>query len=222
MKNTNSRKILNTFFQILLAICIFLFSVSASVILTLSFRPLYYIDMDLLDIPQKSGLDEDTVRENYDALIDYNLRFSGDELVLPSLAMSDNGRTHFAEVKELFNVIKISALVLLPICIFGIVWFVRKKRYTFLRYAGWITVSAPIFVGLLVLINWEAIFRLFHKIVFRNEYWVFYPQYDPIIRILPSDFFMHCAVMIVALVLVSGIICLLLWRKKRLSQMIDE
>lgn len=38
-------------------------------------------------------------------------------------------------------------------------------------------------------VNWEAVFIMFHKIMFRNDYWLFDEALDPVITILPDTFF---------------------------------
>ena len=56
---------------------------------------------------------------------------------------------------------------------------------------------------------------MMHKIFFRNDYWLFNPATDPIIKILPDTFFMHCGMMIVGIVLLINIIFEIVYRKKR-------
>ena len=56
--------------NLLLALTLTLFIIGAAVVVTLHFRPLYYLDVDLLNIPALSGLPKDEIIENYNALID--------------------------------------------------------------------------------------------------------------------------------------------------------
>ena len=93
----------------ILALVLTLAIISVSVVLTLAFRPLYYLDISLLNIPEDSGYSREEIRENYDVLIDYNLSFGGGELEFPSLAMSEPGRIHFEEVRDIFNIFKYAA-----------------------------------------------------------------------------------------------------------------
>lgn len=50
---------------------------------------------------------------------------------------------------------------------------------------------------------------MFHKIMFRNDYWLFDEALDPVIKILPDAFFFHCAVMIILLILFGSLLCIL-------------
>jgi len=56
---------------------------------------------------------------------------------------------------------------------------------------------------------------IFHKIFFRNDYWIFDYTTDPVITILPESFFMHCFMMIIVIVVVISLIMYLIYRKKR-------
>lgn len=58
-------------------------------------------------------------------------------------------------------------------------------------------------------VNWEAVFIMFHKIMFRNDYWLFDEALDPVITILPDTFFLQCAVMIILLILSGSLLCIL-------------
>ncbi|MHB8131340.1 MAG: lipoprotein intramolecular transacylase Lit, partial [Mobilitalea sp.] len=53
----------------------------------------------------------------------------------------------------------------------------------------------------------------------KNDYWLFDPSTDPVITILPDTFFLHCALLIILIVLVFSIIFLVtyFWKKQHLS-----
>ena len=74
--------------NILLALALTLFIISAAVVVTLNFRPLYYLDVDLLHIAETSGLPRAEILANYNTLIDYTSISGTKELVFPTLAMS--------------------------------------------------------------------------------------------------------------------------------------
>lgn len=209
------KKCLNVLLQVLLAVCLFVFFASSAVFLTLACKPLYYLDMELLDIEEYSGFDNAEIKENYDALIDYNLPLTDGELIFPSEnMMSETAKIHFEEVKDIFDLFKYMALVSIPLCICGIWYFESKKKKEYLLYTGILTLFLPTVLGAFIALNWEKVFLTFHEIAFDNDYWIFDPYEDQIIRILPSEFFMHCAVMIVSIVFIGGGICALLyfWR----------
>lgn len=191
--------------NILLALGIMLFVCTFAVVATLFFRPLYYYDMGRLDIQGYSGLAEDEIRANYDALIDYNSVFWRGELRFPSMPMSEGGRIHFEEVKDIFDGVQVLAMVSFVAVTAGSVLKLRRRKAAFLKLAGIASLAVPAVLGALVAVSWERFFLVFHAIFFRNNYWLFDPATDPVIRILPDTFFLHCAVMILALVVCMAV-----------------
>lgn len=202
------KRIFHGIFALVLTLTI----ISLSVVGTLAFRPLYYMDMELLDIPEQSGYSKEKIRENYDVLIDYNLSFGDESLEFPSLAMSEPGRIHFEEVKAIFNVFKYMALLGTVISAAGILLFYRKREALYLKKTAILTVTLPAALGLWVALDWERAFVTFHHIFFHNDYWLFDPLTDPVITILPDTFFLHCALLILAGVVAGSVVCAILYK----------
>lgn len=203
----------NFVFHTILALVLTLTIISVSVVFTLAFRPLYYLDISALDISEQSGYSKEEIRENYDVLIDYNMSFGKDKLEFPTLAMSEPGRIHFEEVRDIFNIFKYMAMAGAVLSIGGIVFCIRKKEYKYLKLTSILAVALPAVLGLLVALNWDWAFVTFHHIAFDNDYWIFDPLTDPVITILPDTFFMHCALMILGCVVLGSIVCGLVYRK---------
>ena len=203
--------------SVLLSLAIVLLLISAAVTLTLQSRWLYYMDMEILDIPTQSGYSQEIIRENYDALIKYNSVFYSGELIFPSLPMSETGKIHFEEVKKIFSSIQIMGLILVIPVIIASIWRIKKRQYYFLKLSAILSIALPALIGLLMAINWNGFFIIFHKLFFRNDYWVFDYNTDPVIRILPNQFFLHSAVMIliIMVLLVAAILGTYLILEKR-------
>lgn len=206
--------------SILLALVLVLFIISAAVVVTLHFRPLYYWDIDLLNIVESSGYSREEIVQNYNVLIDYNSIFGPKELNFPTLAMSETGRIHFEEVKDVFLFFEITAIVAGVLSLAGILYRHFRRNSGYLLLAGILTVGIPAVLAVLIALNWDRVFVLFHKIVFNNDYWIFDAVTDPVITILPDTFFMHCALLILVLVVLGSVICLLLYRysKKKIKE----
>lgn len=191
----------------LVALVGFLFIFSVSVVLVLNLRTIYYFNIRYQNLEQSTGLSKEQIRENYDALVDYNLITKRvKELELPDFPMSERGRIHFADVKRIFEAIQ---------CLFfasGIVLVVtlfkklRRRDYGSLKLMSILTFLTPIVLGALAVLNWNSFFVTFHKLFFRNNYWIFDPATDPVIRILPDEFFFHCAVIILVFLLLGCIL----------------
>jgi integral membrane protein (TIGR01906 family) len=199
--------------QLLTAVALTLFILSASVVFTLNFRPLYYMDIQHYQLPETTGYSEEEIRENYDALIDYNSVFYRGELNFPTLSMSEGGRIHFIEVKRIFVFIE---AVLLPLGLAGSIIGIlslKKQKPAYLKLTSIFTLALPALLGLLIALNWERFFILFHHLFFNNDYWIFDAATDPVILLLPDGFFMHCALMILALIVIGSLLCFLIYRK---------
>lgn len=203
------------FTDILIGFVFTLLFISIAVVITINFRPLYYLDIDLLHIEQASGLTKDVLRENYDALIDYSSPFFTGDLVFPTLPSSENGLTHFAEVKDIFTSFYILGAITLVLGIIAIIQKAKNKDIRYLLVSSVTAVVLPIVLALFLSIDFDRAFVLFHKLFFKNDYWLFDPDKDPVITILPDTFFMHCALMIIAIVVFLSLIFLSIYLWKR-------
>ncbi len=201
--------------DILIGIVFTLLFISAAVVVTINFRPLYYLDIKLLHIEASSGLSKAVIRENYDALIDYCSPFFRGDLRFPSLAASEQGLYHFAEVKNIFDGFYILGAITL---VLGIIIMIQKKKnrdYSYLLVSSITAIVLPAIVALGLSIDFDRSFVLFHKIFFNNDYWLFDPTTDPVITILPDTFFMHCAIMIIIIVVILSAVFLTVYLQKR-------
>ena len=197
------------------ALVLLVFIMSGAVCLVLNLRPRYYADIKLMKIPEYSGLSAEAVRENYDALIDYNQVWNRNELAFPSLPMSQTGKIHFEEVKRIFDGIQIAfGLSVLP-TILILAWMMLRGRHRWVKITGLLCLGIPTAALLALLFDWQKLFVTFHQLVFRNDYWLFDPAVDPVILILPDGYFEQCAVLIVVFILLAGIVCLRLGRRRR-------
>lgn len=206
--------------NIFAALALMLFIISFSVTLTLNFRPLYYFDINYLDIESLSGYSEEEIRENYDALIDYNSMFNrNDTLEFPTLPMSETARIHFEDVKDIFVVVEYIMLITAVISVVMILLLRFKYHDVFyLKLASILTIVIPSVLAICIGLNWEQAFVTFHHIFFDNDYWLFSPKTDPIILMLPDEFFFHCATMILIIVILGSLLSYLIYRRLHRKQ----
>lgn len=192
---------------VLLALDCVLFLISAAVTAVLAFKPLYYYDMVHLELAEETGYSEEEIAANYEELIDYNLSPFQEELEFPTFPMSEEARIHFREVKQVFQFF--IRLMFLTGVLAGI-GALRKRKvqdYEYLKVAGILGIVMPVGLIVLIAVNWQWVFVLFHRLVFQNDYWLFDPATDPAILILPDTFFLHCAVLILGIVLAGAFGC---------------
>lgn len=202
------------FTDILIGIVFTLLFISIGVIAAVNFRFIYYLDISFLKIAETSGYSKEVIIENYDALIDYNSPFFSKELQFPTLPASASGLQHFSEVKNIFVSFYYIGLVSL-IAALGIILYKKRQRDRSYLLVSSITVLViPAVAAIGCAINFDATFVFFHKIFFRNDYWLFDPVTDPVISILPDTFFLHELIVIILFV-VLGSLCLFLFSRKR-------
>ncbi len=225
---------------VVMALCGMVFFITVATTITLNTRALYVHDMKKYELAQLTGYSEEEILQNYDQLIDYNFLYNDEELLtLPTLPQSDNARIHFMEVKKIFVNFQIAGLVTLGLLVFyyGISqmskwrnqnkarWLskgskeelaakaVRDRMARSLKLTGLFSVIIPAVFGGAIALNWDWAFVTFHHIMFDNDYWIFDYRTDPIIDMLPDEYFMHCAIMIIAIVVVASVICYLIGKK---------
>lgn len=199
--------------NLLTALVGFLFLATLSVVIVLNLRPIYYFNIRYQQLERETGLSEAVIKENYDTLIDYNLatkRIS--ELEFPSFPMSENGRTHFREVKRIFLAVQYLCAVSGVLLLAGLLK-IRRRDYGCLRLMAIMTCVIPAGLGIAAALSWEHFFVRFHELFFNNNYWIFDPVTDPVIRILPDAFFAQCAAAILLILILSGVVIDVMYRR---------
>jgi len=207
-KKSSGSWILNS----LTALSIAFFLISSSVKLILNSKFLYYFDIDYLKIAENYNMDKSTIKNNYDILINYIRDKNIEELNLPDFEMSPEGKIHFEEVKNIFIYIDYLFYITLALSVIFTIIQLIKRHTTFLKIASIALIALPIILAIPFAINFDATFTLFHKIFFNNDYWLFDPDLDPIINILPQEFFMHAALGILLLLIIFSIILYVIYR----------
>ncbi|TRA29845.1 TIGR01906 family membrane protein, partial [Clostridioides difficile] len=194
------------FLNVLFSICISIVIIVGVINFTVGFKQLYYFDIDYLNISELSGLSKDDIKLNYDYLIDYNLNKNVSEFKLPTLKSSPQGKIHFEEVRNIFQNINKLAKLLLVVSLVGIILSVKNKNIKILKTTSITLIIMPLLLTVPILLNFEKSFIIFHKLLFRNDYWIFNPDLDPVINILPEEFFFHSGMMILILILLVSIV----------------
>lgn len=204
----------NTFRDFFGIASIFVFILTAAIALTILAIPIYQFSLHYLDIPERVGMSFDQIMDNYYAVLEY-LHFPWvDTLVLPDFPVSASGAFHFWEVKILFYI----NYGLLLISGIGTFFYTRRLK----RLKGWWRLVQPFkvaifvpFVLLIVLaIDFDFMFVIFHEILFNNDAWIFSVATDPIITVLPQEFFMY-SFMFAFILIEASFIGGYFWSKKK-------
>lgn len=188
------------------AIWFFLALVSTIVLIVLNCTPVYQYVIDKYQLPLITGLSKDKLMLNYKSIISYLQRPGGGYLELPDFVMSESGRIHFAEVKHIFMALYI--IVLLFIVAMGIFVVIRHQKKDkcilsiFNKGANLVFIVFGVLICL-IMFNFSGTFTMFHKIFFRNNYWIFDYRTDPVILALPEQLFMILSILIIILLFVT-------------------
>ena len=144
--------------------------------------------------------------DNYKRMIYYVQNPFRKELVFNNLPMSNFGKIHFFEVKQIFIALYIISIIFISIMIFKIITNKNKDlgKRLIKSFNNSVNIIALIFisVSIMVVIDFSKTFYFFHKIFFRNDYWIFDPVTDPIINALPEEFFMIELILIICVLLI--------------------
>lgn len=215
---------------VLLSVLTALLVLTGSIAVPLLCRPFYYAHIDAFDLTQY-GAGVEQIKLAYDQMMDFCLGLRPD-FAVGGLAFSQPGMEHFVDVKKLF-LLDLWVLGLSAAALMAVLLFCRRKNLqpALLRGHGfgfWAAVglaAAFVLVGVLAAVDFVQAFVVFHSIFFPGKTnWVFDWRTDPIILLLPQDFFMNCAILILALVLTwcAALIAADLWAWKKRRELEEK
>lgn len=188
------------------------FIISGSVILGVSYKELYYNDIKKLNLSEVSGFTEEEIKLNYDYLIDYNLSKDVEEFDLPTIDYSKQGKIHFEEVRDIFQIFKLIFYVTGILSIISTIINIKNKNIKFLDTTSKINILLPVITAIPLIINFNYFFVKFHEIAFSNDYWIFNPIIDPVIKMLPEEIFFNIGIFILSIILIVSIILQIVYR----------
>jgi integral membrane protein (TIGR01906 family) len=206
---------INRLFVVLLSFFISLTLLISAVKFVLNFTPLYKFDVNFLKIDQLTNMSREDILSNYNALITYLKPSYKGDLNFTTLPMSMQGRIHFVEVKNIFVNLHYIMLFSLTVSILGIAYCIKRRDNLFLKLNSLFLIILPVTLAAPFAIDFDKSFTAFHKIFFRNDYWLFDPKTDPVINMLPQEFFFHSAVLILVIISLESILSYYLYRKTK-------
>ena len=179
---------------------LFLTLISVAIAVTINFTPLYSFDVDHYQLLDYTSLSKEELMANYRQLIQFLNNPWNHTLALPDFPMSESGAGHFYDVKKLF-ILNYVVLLLTILPSVYLVFRLKKNRrfWRFVRPMQWAMIL-PILFGLVMAMGFDNFFVKFHQVLFSNDDWLFNPATDPIINVLPEDFFMHCFILFFGLI----------------------
>ncbi|MDQ8837385.1 TIGR01906 family membrane protein [Streptococcus ruminantium] len=172
-----------------------LFILSATILATIYLAWLVYpLEISFLGLEKIVYMKAADIAYNFNMLMNYLTNPFVTVLNLPSFSASAAGLKHFADVKHLFHLVQGIFVITLPTFILFTRKIVLKGHGNLFRNVFFLLALAPVLVGLLGLsIGFDHFFTLFHLVLFPGDStWLFDPATDPVIYILPQEFFLHC------------------------------
>jgi len=153
-------------------------------------------EVDVLNISKAIFMSKHSIIYNFNGLMDYLTNPLTHKLVFASFRTSKEGLAHFKDVKMLFHFCQLVVLILAFPAIRFLISSLKNKSIIFYQNFFRMAFLLPLLIALLALmIGFDNFFTLFHQVLFPGKSnWSFNPSTDPIIWILPEDFFMHCFV----------------------------
>lgn len=207
---------------ILFAIAIAMALLTGAIAAPILCRPFYYAHIGPLKLTERTGLTEKEIKTAFDEMLDYCL--GAEEFSTGVLKWSESGKSHFTDVRFLFR-LDLNMLA----CSLGVLTALVLLAYKGRQYPAPLLGRGPAFwagaglgtvfliVALLAALDFDRAFVVFHALFFPGKSnWLFDPDQDQIINILPQEFFRNCAILILA-ILALGCIALIafdLTRKK--------
>ena len=158
---------------------------------------LYPIEISYFNLPDKVYLKAKTIQYNFNILMDYLTNPFSQKLAMPDFRSSAAGLHHFQAVKYLFHLAQAVFVLTLPSLIFFIKKVVKKGFLALYQRSLFILSVLPfVMICLAGLIGFNSFFTLFHQVIFVGDNtWLFDPAKDPVIWILPEEFFMHAFIL---------------------------
>lgn len=180
---------------------------SGAIALPILFRPFFYWHIEPMELTKLAGISGQQVKDAYNAMMDFCIGLT-DTFSTGALPFSEEGMAHFVDVKKLF-VLDLRVLAC-GLVLLGAVALLRRKAPKKLLghtpgFWGAVGLAAVFLViGGLAALDFDRAFVVFHQLFFPGKSnWIFDGRTDPIIYMLPAEFFRNCALLILAGILVS-------------------
>ena len=177
--------------KLLLIITVIILSLSLSLFMTTFMSqwifPFFVKHLGLNDLV---GLTVEEVQISYQEIIKFLLIPNGKSFEMTYFKSSPEAIVHFSDVKMLFFMMAFVGGVAFICSIFLRQNIKIKRHIKDLKQYFNIGLVLPIGVLSFLIIFFDKVFMVFHKLFFQNDYWLFDPAKDPVILVLPHSYFL--------------------------------
>lgn len=187
--------------------CLMFFLLTLSITITINSTWLYQLNIIYGNFLPLVNLNAQQMLHNFNQLMEYLNYPWIVKLQMSNFTDSPSGLEHFREVKRLF-LINYIVLISTTIPAFVFLYRIWKSKTEWRLIQPLQVIFAAIFVLItMMFLGFNQFFISFHKILFRNNDWEFYPIQDPIINGLPESYFNQSFILFfILLVIFLGIL----------------
>ena len=198
-----------------------IFNILLATVVVLNCKGTYRIANKIFHIDKNLNIPRNKLYAEYGSIIDFINNPKTTDLSFESFTLSNNALYHFVEVRKIF--IGIYIFLIFSISLLVIYLLINKKRIK--KAIGNIPVISlliTIVTNFVIIgssmVNFNYLFKIFHEIIFTNDYWIFDTVKDSIILALPEEFFLLCAIIIIVLSIIITCIELVICKRVREEQ----
>jgi integral membrane protein (TIGR01906 family) len=193
--------------------------ISIALIIIIIFAPLFLLMNNFLltyefnkqSIRETSNMTKDEYLFYTDQVIKY---FFNNESNLNIKDKNGNNLNNFFTEEEILHMIDVKRIIryvfiLLIISLVTLFALFKKIKFKIVSNALILSFVALSIIGTILYFNFDRSFYIFHKIFFRNQYWLL-PENDMLIRMFPENFFYDYAITWFVISCFPGFILILL------------
>jgi len=190
-----------------------LFTILTPIIFFLQYKNFYksYVDYGAF----ASQYSREEIEQNFEEFMNF-AAVKGS--TLDSEFFSNEDILHAYDVRNLFKIVYIIYLI----CILGIIILRKDLDLKIIRNAGIINILVFLLIGFISILNFSKSFILFHKLLFRNDYWLLDPDTSNLIKYFPQKVFSDIGTYISFFVIISSLLSIGLWIIQRKKSSLQE
>lgn len=163
-----------------------------AIFLTVNSVWLFDLNINPLKLAAATGRTASQMHHDYVRIIAYLQLPWIPSLKLDYFFSSAKGLQHFRDVKGLILFNNFVGLILVPTGAY-LLHRLNKKSLTWLLMTPIkVVTTGSLVIIALMFVNFDQVFVAFHEVLFRNQDWIFDPNTDPVINMLPDTFFLEC------------------------------
>ncbi len=203
MKTCRNRAV-NIALTVVFVVTLTLFILTFAIGLPIYCRFFYYLQIKTLKLEEATGWSYEVIKEAYDEVLNY-LTLPNRPFGTGALKWTAEEAAHFADCKVLFDlnlgVLVSSGAVTLTLTLlnrFKVIRLARPFGHGAYLISAVAALALPVVIIILALIvGFDKAFTAFHAVFFPGkDNWYFNPNTEQIIRVMPEEFFMNCAIII--------------------------